>query len=234
MFFRINLIGKFLLALSFVTTIAGCSPLINKSKSAQNTVNVNLDEKPEILDISASVIWDGDQTLGGNWVSHPDVTSPERVLIKNISNGKSIVGAVFQHTKRMKTGSALISSDAAKALGIAQNEKTKVQIVAVRVPEGTGPTKIVAETNTAKSTPLETKLSKPFIQVGIFGVQNNANKTRDRMLNLNVPVNIYSFQIKEKPYWRVVAGPASTLDSRKNMLKDIKSAGFPDAYYVSN
>ena len=234
MFFSIKLIGKFCLILGFVITIAGCSPLIKKSNSANNTTNVKLDEKPEILDISASVIWDGDQTLGGNWISHPDVASPERVLIKNISNGKSIVGAVFQQTKRMKTGSALISSDAAKALGIAQNEKTKVQIVAVRAPEGTETTKIIAETNTTKSTPLETKLSKPFIQVGIFGVQNNANKTRDRMLKLNVPVNLYNFQIKGKPYWRVVAGPASTSDSRKNMLKDIKSAGFPDAYYVSN
>ena len=234
MFFRINLIGKFLLALSFVITIAGCSPLVNKSKSAKNKVNVTLDEKPEILDISASVIWDGDQTLGGNWISHPDVASPERVLIKNISNGKSIVGAVFQQTKRMKTGSAVISSDAAKALGIAQNEKTKVQIVAVRVPEGTETTKIIAETNKTKSIPLETKLSKPFIQVGIFGFQNNANKTKDQISKLNLPVNILDFQIKGKPYWRVVAGPASTSDSRKNMLKDIKSAGFIDAYYVSN
>ena len=234
MFFSIKLIGKFLLVLSFVITIAGCSPLISKSKSANNITNATLDEKPEILDISAAVIWDGKQTLGGNWISHPDVASPERVLIKNISNGKSIVGAVFQQTKRMKTGSALISSDAAKALGIAQNEKTKVQIVAVRVPEGTEPTKIVAETNTAKSTPLETKLSTPFIQVGIFGVRDNANKTKDKMSKLNLPVNILDFQIKGKPYWRVVAGPASTSDSRKNMLKDIKSAGFSDAYYVSN
>ena len=32
-------------------------------------------------------------------------------------------------------GSAIISSDAAKALNIVQNEQTKVQIVAVRVPE---------------------------------------------------------------------------------------------------
>ena len=59
------------------------SPLTNKSRSAKKTGrNVTLDEKPEILDISAAVIWDGDQTLGGNWVSHPDVDSPERVLIK--------------------------------------------------------------------------------------------------------------------------------------------------------
>ena len=234
MFFSIKLIGKFLLTLSFVITVAGCSPLINKSNSAKNTENVTLDEKPEILDISASVIWDGDQTLGGNWISHPDTTNPERVLIKNISNGKSIVGAVFQQTKKMKTGSALISSDAAKALDIAQNEKTKVQIVAVRAPESSDPPRVISESKTANNASLEIIASKPFIQVGIFGVQNNAKKTKDQMLNLNLPVNILDFQIKEKPYWRVVVGPASTSDSRKNMLKAIKSAGFTDAYYVSN
>ena len=193
-----------------------------------------MDEKPEILDISAAVIWDGNQTLGGNWISHPGVDSPERVLIKNISNGKSVVGAIFQQTKKMKSEPALISSDAAKALDIAQNEQTKVQIVAIRVPESTASTKIIAKTITEKSAPLETKLSKPFIQIGIFGVQDNANKTKDKMSKLNLPVNILDFQIKGKPYWRVVAGPASTSDSRKNMLKDIKSAGFTDAYYVSN
>ena len=234
MFFSIKIIGKFLLVLSFVITITGCSPLIKKSNSAKNAANVTLDEKPEILAISASVIWDGNQTLGGNWISHPDVASPERVLIKNISNGKSIVGAVFQQTKKTKTGSALISSDAAKALDIAQNEKTKVQIVAVRAPESSDPPRVISESKTANNAPLEIIASKPFIQVGIFGVQNNAKKTKDQMLNLNLPVNILDFQIKEKPYWRVVVGPASTSDSRKNMLKAIKSAGFTDAYYVSN
>ena len=234
MFFSIKLIGKFLLVLSFVTTIVGCSPLISKSKSAKNITNATLDEKPEILDISAAVIWDGKQTLGGNWISHPGVDSPERVLIKNISNGKSVVGAIFQQTKKMKSEPALISSDAAKALDIAQNERTEVQIVAIRVPDSTAPTKIIAKTKIERGASLETKLSKPFIQVGIFGVQDNAKKTKDKMSKLNLPVNILDFQIKGKPYWRVVAGPASTSESRKNMLKDIKSAGFADAYYVSN
>ena len=234
MLLSVRSVGKFLLLFSLVSGIIGCNPLTNKAKSTKNTANLSLDEKPEILDISASVMWDGEQTLGGNWISHPNVDSPERVLIKNISNGKSVVGAVFQQTKKMKTGSALISSDAAKALDIAQNEQTKVQIIAVRVPESTAPTKITAETNTAKSASLETKLSKPFIQVGIFGFQNNANRTKDQISKLNLPVNILDFQIKGKPYWRVVAGPASTSASRKNMLKDIKSAGFTDAYYVSN
>jgi len=234
LFFSIKIIGKFLLLLSFVINITGCSPLIKKSNSAKNDANLTLDEKPEILAISASVIWDGNQTLGGNWISHPDVASPERVLIKNISNGKSIVGAVFQQTKKPKTGSALISSDAANALDIAQNEKTKVQIVAVRASESSDPPSITSKSKTAKNASLEIIASKPFIQVGIFGVQNNAKKTKNQMVKLNLQVNILDFKIKGKPYWRVVVGPASTSDSRKNMLKAIKSAGFTDAYYVSN
>ena len=230
----VRLIAKFLLVLSFVSTIVGCNPLTNKSKSTKNTSSITLDEKPEILDLSASVIWDGEQTLGGNWISHPDVDSPERVLIKNISNGKSIVGAIFQQTKKMKTGPAVISSDAAKALNIAQNDQTKVQIIAVRAAERTSITPTIAEPNKSDSASIETKLSKPFIQVGIFGIENNANKTKDQMLKLNLPVNILDFQIKGKPYWRVVAGPASSSDSRRSMLKTIKSAGFTDAYFISN
>ena len=234
MLLSVRLIAKFLLVLSFVSTIVGCNPLTNKSKSTKNTSNITLDEKPEILDLSASVIWDGEQTLGGNWISHPDVDSPERVLIKNISNGKSIVGAIFQQTKKMKTGPAVISSDAAKALNIAQNDQTKVQIIAVRAAERTSITPTIAKPNKSDSASIETKLSKPFIQVGIFGVENNANKTKDRMLQLDLPVNILDFQIKGKPYWRVVAGPASSSDSRRSMLKTIKSAGFTDAYFISN
>ena len=230
----VRLIAKFILVLSVVGTIVGCNPLTNKSKSTKNTSNITLDEKPEILDLSASVIWDGEQTLGGNWISHPDVDSPERVLIKNISNGKSIVGAIFQQTKKMKTGPAVISSDAAKALDIAQNDQTKVQIIAVRVAERTSITPTIAEPKKSDSASIETKLSKPFIQVGIFGVENNANKTKEQMLKLDLTVNILDFQIKGKPYWRVVAGPASSSDSRRSMLKTIKSAGFTDAYFISN
>ena len=227
-------VGKFLLLFSLVSGIIGCNPLTNKAKSTKDTANLSLDEKPEILDISAFVMWDGEQTLGGNWISHPNVDSPERVLIKNSSNGKSIVGAIFQQTKKIETETAVISSDAARALGISKNNETKVQIIAVRVAEGSSQTPEIASSDSANNATIETKLSKPFIQVGIFGFQNNANKTKDQMGQLNLPVNIFDFEIKGKPYWRVVAGPAETSDSRNNMLKIIKSAGFKDAYFVSN
>ena len=104
----------------------------------------------------------------------------------------------FNKQKKMKTGPAVISSDAAKALNIAQNDQTKVQIVAVRAAERTSITPTIAEPTKSDGASIGTKLSKPFIQVGIFGVENNANKTKDQMLKLNVPVNILDFQIKGK------------------------------------
>ena len=135
-----RLIGKFLIVLGLVGIVAGCNHLTKKTKSDKTLTNITLDEKPEILDISVSVIWNGEQTLGGNWVSHPSVDSPERVSIKNISNGKSIIGAVFKQTKKIKTEPAVISSDAARALDIVKNEPTKVQIIAIRVTEENSPT----------------------------------------------------------------------------------------------
>ena len=56
-------------------------------------------------------------------------------MIRNISNGKSIVGAVLQQT--LNTENSIISSDAAKTLGINKNEQTKVQIIAVRAANST-------------------------------------------------------------------------------------------------
>ena len=211
-----------------------CGSFSNKVKSANNKAEINFHEKPEILDISASVVWDGKQTLGGNWVSHPDINSPEKVLIKNTSNGKSAVGAIFQQTRNLNKGLAAISSDAAKTLNISKNDETKLQIVAIKVIENfKGNTNDTSKSVEKKPTS-SSQLTKPFIQVGIFGVENNAIKTGDQMSKLGLPVNTFTFKIKGKTYWRVVAGPAITFENKGNMLKKIKSAGFTDAYFVSN
>lgn len=234
MFLNLNSIGKVFLLLTFVSALTGCNPFVDKTKSSSVNIEKKLDKKPAILDLSASVIWDGGQTLGGNWISHPNIKSPERVLINNKLNGKSVVGAVFQQTKSLKKGPAIISSDAARALGISKNKETEVHIVAVRETKSTEATRKTVKPSIAKNTANEIKLTKPFIQVGIFGVQNNATKTRDRLSQLDLPINTFEFEIKGKPYWRVVAGPANTLQSKRNMLTKIQSAGFTDAYFVKN
>ena len=211
-----------------------CGSFNNKARSSNNKAEINFHEKPKILDIAATVIWDGSQTLGGNWVSHPNIKSPERVLIKNITNGKSVVGGVLQQTKNFNKGLTAISSDAAKALRISKNKETEIHIVAVRETAITEAAQKTIKASRAEITANEIKITKSFIQVGIFGVQDNATKTRDRLSQLNLPINTYEFQIKGKSYWRVVAGPASTSQSKQNMLTKIQSAGFTDAYFVKN
>ena len=234
MFFNFKSFGKVIFLTIFAITVVSCGSFSNKARTSNNKAEISFHEKPKILDISTSVIWDGSQTLGGNWVSHPKIKSPERVLIKNTTNGKSVVGAIFQQTKNLNKGLATVSSDAAKALGISKNNETKLQIVAVKVIENSEVNAGGTSTSVEKKSTSNVNLTKPFIQVGIFGVENNAIKTRDQMAKLDLPINTFEFKIKEKTYWRVVAGPAITFENKGNMLKKIKSAGFTDAYFVSN
>ena len=225
-------ISKFALFLISSCILIGCNPLGNVSQENQNSTKAGFVEKAEILDISASVIWGGEETLGGNWISHPKVQKPERVLIRNISNGKSIVGAVLQQT--LNTENSIISSDAAKTLGINKNEQTKVQIIAVRAANNTAEKKENTSQDFIKNSQNKSVLEKPFVQVGIFGVKNNADKTKNKMIDLDLPVTVFNFEIKGKQYWRVVAGPANSSDVRTKMLQTIQTAGFRDAYFVSN
>ena len=234
MFFNFKSFGKVIFLTIFAITVVSCGSFSNKARTSNNKAEISFHEKPKILDISTSVIWDGSQTLGGNWVSHPNIKSPERVLIKNTTNGRSVVGAVFQQTTNLNEGIAAISSDAAKALNISKNDETKLQLVAIKMIENSKDTANGTSTSVEKKLTSNVNLTKPFIQVGIFGVENNAIKTRDQMAKLGLPINTFDFKIKEKTYWRVVAGPATTLENKDTMLNTIKSARFTDAYFVSN
>lgn len=77
-------------------------------------------------------------------------------------------------------------------------------------------------------------LSKPFIQIGIFNVEQNAKNTAAAMRGANMDVRIIPGTSSGKQFWRVVVGPAATSNERAALLKKIKALGFSDAYYVTN
>jgi cell division septation protein DedD len=77
-------------------------------------------------------------------------------------------------------------------------------------------------------------LDKPFIQVGIFSVEANAQRTATQMRNAGIIPTIKSFDRNGKPFWRVVIGPAATIGERAQLLDQIKGEGFTDAYAVTN
>ena len=80
--------------------------------------SVRVVEAPEIFDVSETGLWDGRPSLGGVWVAHPDVTEPERVIIRNESNSKFVIGALFRRERENPGPRIQVSSDAATELGV--------------------------------------------------------------------------------------------------------------------
>lgn len=92
-------------------------------------------ERPDIFSASETALWDGRPSLGGVWVAHPDVGDPERVMITNPSNGRSISGALFRRERNNPGPRIQVSSDAAEALGLLAGQPTELSLVVVRSEE---------------------------------------------------------------------------------------------------
>lgn len=227
-------------------------------------------EAPEIFSVTDDGLWDGRPSLGGVWVAHPDVNEPERVIVRNQTNGKFVVGALFRRERDIPGPSLQISSDAAAALGILAGAPTKLNVTAlskVQEPASGAETPAFDATvdpapsvATATLDPVTTaageaidaaaptpapapkpvappqtsRLSKPFIQIGIFSIEANANRAAKQMRGAGLAPTVKQSEISGKTFWRVVVGPAATNAELTKILSTIKSEGFTDAYAVSN
>ncbi|MGV6810615.1 MAG: SPOR domain-containing protein [Brevirhabdus sp.] len=77
-------------------------------------------------------------------------------------------------------------------------------------------------------------LAKPFIQIGFFSVEANANATGAKLRKSGIVPVIKKQTSKGKTFWRVLVGPAGSVSERAQLLKSIKSLGYADAYFVTN
>jgi cell division protein FtsN len=293
-------------------------------------------ESPDVFAAKEAGLWDGRPSLGGVWVAHPDVTDPERVLIRNNANGKEVIGALFRRERNIPGPRLQASSDAAVALGMLAGAPVELNVVALRreavqppepeveqvaqaVPAAeevqeasldpiagaaaaieaseastaneasaeTGVTetaaadaaaepkkqrrgwfgaglfagnrsKDVGEPLTAlkpeeervasvanpavvsdaapepRAQPRRSSLDKPFVQIGIFSVEGNAERAADQMRNAGMVPTVYAQSSNGKKFWRVVVGPAQTKSERSSLISQIKRVGFSDAYAVTN
>ncbi|SIO35689.1 Cell division protein DedD (protein involved in septation) [Rhodovulum sp. ES.010] len=89
-------------------------------------------EAPEVFEATGHGLWDGRPSLGGVWVAHPDATDPERVMIRNLENGNSVVGALFRREREVPGPKLQVSSDAASALKMLAGNPTELSVVALR------------------------------------------------------------------------------------------------------
>ena len=92
-------------------------------------------EAPEVFSATEPGLWDGRPSLGGIWVAHPDVTEPERVIIRNPANDKFVVGALFRRERDIPGPRLQISSDAAEVLGMLAGAPAELNVTALRKEE---------------------------------------------------------------------------------------------------
>lgn len=241
-----------------IALLAGCAGLDlgeETSNDAPNTVT-NLVERdfeaPDVVNISEAGLWDGRPSLGGIWVAHPDAKDPEKVIIRNPQNGKFVIGALFRREREFSGPSLQLSSDAADALGILAGQPTNVSVVALRqqsvlvekaenqvIEESLDPIQQTAEAaiaaaDTPTPKPKPSSLGKPYLQIGIFGVEANARGAVSSMSAKGLSASMSKLTLNDKPFWRVIVGPAATTAEMSAMRKTVTAAGFADAYAVKN
>lgn len=245
-------------------------------QSGDATRSVERDiEAPNVYQLTDIGLWDGRPSLGGVWVAEPDVTDPERVIIRNELNGSFVIGALFRRERNTPGPRLQVSSDAAEALGMLAGQTAKLNVTALRrqevAPEPELPSVSIAGgdisqevlTTTAAeaiaaaeaagqangTTEIQPRpqpatssgaalpasgLTKPFVQIGIFSVEQNARNTATSLRNAGLIPTVRAQTGNGKPFWRVVVGPAPNSADRSNILSTVKGLGFSDAYFVTN
>lgn len=77
-------------------------------------------------------------------------------------------------------------------------------------------------------------LEKPFIQVGIFSVESNANDAATTLRGDGVSASVVEQGGDGTSFWRVLVGPAPNAQDRTAILAKVQALGFNDAYFVAN
>ena len=198
-------------------------------------------EAPEIFNAEGLAYWDGQSSLGGVWITHPKVDQATRVLIKDKYGGKSVIGAIFKRSGDDNEKRMLLSSEAAASLGVEANENRIITVTALRALKTVESIKNKSDAKNAETKVVSVQnngseniaLTKPYIQVGIFSIEQNARNTAEVMNQLNIQPTVKEQTSRSKTFWRVIVGPAVDMNERSTLLQKVKAVGFGDAYAVS-
>ncbi|MCG7573227.1 SPOR domain-containing protein [Phaeobacter sp. CNT1-3] len=121
-------------------------------------------EAPDVFQQTEAGLWDGRPSLGGVWVAHPDVSEPERVIIRNEANGKFVIGALFRRERANPGPRFQTSSDAAAALSMLAGQPVQLSVTALRREEvpSEAPVAPPADQVAAAAKPIEEKALDPI------------------------------------------------------------------------
>ncbi|MCC5993196.1 MAG: SPOR domain-containing protein [Rhodobacteraceae bacterium] len=80
--------------------------------------------------------------------------------------------------------------------------------------------------------PSASAIDRPFIQLGIFSVEDNAKRAEQMARDAGLSARISAGETQGNAFWRVTVGPARTTSERAQLLEQVKRLGFNDAYAV--
>ncbi|RAP41848.1 hypothetical protein BYZ73_07800 [Rhodovulum viride] len=187
-------------------------------------------EAPEVFQAEEAGLWDGRPSLGGIWIAHPDVTDPERVIIRNTATGQSVVGALFRRERESPGPRFQVSSDAAAQIGLLAGQPTELSVTALRRTPDPQPA-ATAQDDDAERAP--TALTRRFVQVATVDSADGAKQTAARLTKAGLSAEIRAPDPGGRPLWRVVSGPVKTEDDRAALIEAARGLGFKDAYAVT-
>lgn len=102
-------------------------------------------------------------------------------------------------------------------------------------PPANGPTPMprpLAADPASPPAPAATTLERPFIQLGIFSVEDNAKRAEQMARDAGLSARISPGETQGNAFWRVTVGPAQSTPERAQLLEQVKRLGFNDAYAV--
>lgn len=212
------------------TAEAGTAPTV---KTVERDV-----EAPEVFEVREKALWDGRPSLGGVWVAHPDNKEPERVIIRNESNGKFVVGALFRRERDLPGPSLQLSSDAAAALGVQAGSPTVLRVTALRreqvpvdPPAKTEPeaAKTTEEVTATALAPVETEsLARKALAKADAGTPKPAAAATKPAATAVAPrpeTTASTASKVERPYVQI--GFFSVQDNAKSNVAALKANGIP-------
>ena len=86
----------------------------------------------------------------------------------------------------------------------------------------------------AQRTEPATSVKNPYIQVGLFSMEENASAAAASLRQAGIVPEIRGQQSGDSTLWRVFVGPVSTADDQAALLAQIKQLGYKDAFLSPN
>ena len=106
-------------------------------------------------------------------------------------------------------------------------------------PVTTAAAAAIAEAESAPARPAArteqaSSVKNPYIQVGLFSMEENATAAAASLRQAGIVPEIRGQQSGDSTLWRVFVGPVSTADDQAALLAQIKQLGYKDAFLSPN